>query len=188
MTIKAYIVSDDENSVIRFAKSNVAARREGANELGAEFGSVSCVRAPYADAYADTRKVPNEVLMAHGWWFGCAHCAKPVFADDEDGPPVLVGDDVFCGQGCCDAQAEAKAERARLKQELVDAVLAHWPEAEIAHASSHDKDRRCTFLFGGRYSAIWRLGEDKVSIAPSDLHQWLAFDCRQKALTDSEAA
>ena len=44
-SMKGYMVSDDEHSVIEFAKHSVVARRHGANELDAEFGSVRCERA-----------------------------------------------------------------------------------------------------------------------------------------------
>lgn len=52
MLDKAFIVSDDEGSVIRFARHGVVARREGAQALNQEFQFVSCRRAPEFDEYA----------------------------------------------------------------------------------------------------------------------------------------
>lgn len=190
--LRAYMVSDDEHSVIRFAKYSVVARREGANELDVEFGDVRCERAPYADAYTEQRWVPAEVLMANGWWISCGHCGAQVFDDneDEDGNPkvpVFEGKHTYCDQDCKDAEEHDRAERARLKQEVIAGTLARWPEAEIIYANSHDKDRCVQFRFdGGKYPITWRLGEDTMLMTPCDLHAYRAWDYRQQALTEKE--
>lgn len=188
--LRAYMVSDDEHSVIEFSKHAVAARRNGANELSTDFESVSCKRAPYADPYAEQGWVPPQVLLANGWWMGCRHCGNQVWEDgeDEDGnpaEPVFEGQGVYCDQGCKDAEEHERAERARLKQEVINATLARWPEAQITHASSHDKDRAVTFNFeGGAYSVKWKLGEDSIMVTPCDLHAYRAWDYRQQVLTE----
>lgn len=193
MNVKAYMVSDDEHSVICFAKHNVVARREGANELGTEFGSVRCERAAYADDFAEQGWVPPQVLLANGWWMGCRYCGNQVWEDgeDEDGnpaEPVFEGQGVYCDQGCKDAEEHDRAERARLKQEVIDGTLARWPEAEIIFANSHDKDRCVQFRFeGGKYPITWRLGEETMLITPGDLHAFRAWDYRQQVLTEQES-
>lgn len=190
--LKAYMVSDDEHSVIEFSEHAVVARRNGANELSADFELVSCRRAPYADPYAEQGWVPPQVLMANGWWIGCRHCGNQVWEDgeDEDGnpaAPIFEGQDVYCDQGCKDAEDHDRAERAKRKQEVIDGTLARWPEAEIIFANSHDKDRSVQFRFeGGKYPITWRLGENAVLITPCDLHAYRAWDYRQQALTEQE--
>lgn len=188
--LKAYMVSDGDSNCVRFAKHSVVARRHGANELGADFGAVKCERVPFADAYAEQGWVPAKVYLDNGYRPFCRHCDTPVFEDgeDEDGnptEPVFDGEDVYCCQGCKDAEEHDIAERERLKQEVIDGTLARWPEAEILRASDHDKDRWVTLMFeGGKYPITWRLGEDTVRITPCDLHSYRAWDYRQQALTE----
>jgi hypothetical protein len=187
---KAFMVSDDEHSVIQFSQHAVSARRQGAIELGTEFEFVSCRRAPYADAYSESGQVPAKVLLAHGWWQTCQHCASQVSEDGEDEngeplEPVYEGGNVYCNQGCKDAEAFDRLERAKRKQEVINATIARWPEAKITYANDHDRDRRVIFFFdGGAGDVTWKLGERTVLISPLDLHAYHAWDCRQKALAD----
>ncbi len=106
MTQKAYIVTDETTeleAVIVFHQHSVAARRIGANNLNVEFSDVSCRRAPEFDGYAIVGRVPNRVLLNHGWWMGCTGCRKTVYGNDCDHPPILRGDDVYCSQKCVQA-------------------------------------------------------------------------------------
>lgn len=56
--LKAFHIQGDEYGIVRFATSNVVARREGAQELEEEFSGISCKRMPGADKYAELGKVP----------------------------------------------------------------------------------------------------------------------------------
>ena len=72
---KAYTVSDDEGSVVRYAQHAVVARRDGACELDEDFGYVTCRRAPEFDHFyphgpSDLQKFEN------GWWFECSFCGS----------------------------------------------------------------------------------------------------------------
>ena len=75
--LKAFQVSDewgDQGGVIVFAKHNVVARREGADELGIEFSHASCRRAHWADADRCARhyfsdKVNRGLDWSHDWYF-----------------------------------------------------------------------------------------------------------------------
>ena len=78
--LKAYQVSDGADvTVIRFATSSAAARREGGNEIGCEWDGVdSCARKPEYDQYAPG-PVPARALIEAGWQFecrrhGCGNC------------------------------------------------------------------------------------------------------------------
>lgn len=72
--LKAYSVQAEDCGCIRFAKSNVVARRQGANELDVEFEYVqSCRRAPEFDHLAPG-PVSNLELFNAGWQFFCDQC------------------------------------------------------------------------------------------------------------------
>ena len=114
---KAYVIETDDpdEAVICFATSNVAARRQGADEIGTDFGAVSCKRLPWADEYAG-KPIPAKAYIDNGWRVSCTHCGIMVTEDsaneDEDGNvvahvPVYRGEDVFC---CTDCEASHDAE------------------------------------------------------------------------------
>lgn len=95
--LKAYSVQGNEYGVITFARFNVVARREGANELNIEFSDVeSCRRMPALDGYAGRAGgLPWRVLVEdHGWSQECGYCERLVGSDD--GGRVWVSDQVFC--------------------------------------------------------------------------------------------
>ena len=73
--------NDPEEFNIKFATSNAAARRQGADEIGTDFGAVSCRRAHWADQYADQRFIPAKAYIDAGWWFGCNHCGAKCDSD-----------------------------------------------------------------------------------------------------------
>ena len=119
--VKAFIVETDDpdETVIAFATSNVAARRQGADEIGADFGSVSCRRLPWADEYAG-KGIPAEAYIQHGWRVSCTNCGDMVSQDsytvDESGKeiphnPVYCGEHVYCCPDCRSAHEAEVAEQ-----------------------------------------------------------------------------
>ena len=77
---KAYSVleTDENTGGIVFAKSNVEARRIGANLFNnGEFGGLSVARRPDLDAYEPTG-VPAAVLVEDGWHFECFGCGMRI--------------------------------------------------------------------------------------------------------------
>lgn len=166
-TLKAYVVQDDSgdgNVCLQFANRNVEARREGANEMDAEFGDVSCRRAPWADSYAPG-PVPVQVCIeVGGWWQTCAcGCGRKVSNDgdgfnyDVDGDdgalnpmaPIYVGRSVYWNQACKDADERHKREVAEAKgrdqSDAEAAVLKKFPFAtDIAAFRGYDYDGRST--------------------------------------------
>jgi hypothetical protein len=95
--LKAYSVQGNEYGVIAFARYNVVARREGANELNIEFGDVeSCRRLAALDCYAgQPGGVPMRVLVEdHGWSQECGYCERRVYHDEPG--RVWEDDQVYC--------------------------------------------------------------------------------------------
>ncbi len=135
--VLAYTVETDdpEESTIQFATSNVAARRQGAIEIGTEFGYVSCRRAQWADQYADQGFIPAKAYIDAGWWYDCNHCGTRCDSDasrwdektETDIPLELVfdGRSVYCCQQCKDNHdadiAARKAKFEAFKEKVVAA-------------------------------------------------------------------
>lgn len=96
-TLKAYQVNGNDYSVIRFAKSAVVARREGADELDIDFRDVqSCCRVPGFDHFAPG-PVPKRALLESGWWFECTNCEAP--SELKTGA-VFYEENIFCSAEC----------------------------------------------------------------------------------------
>lgn len=98
------------HACIVFSASGVAARREGASELGYEFDEVVCRREKQFDRFAEAGRVPVRSLLEAGWWFECFHCALLIDFDNEETPSdkvITEGDRAFCSAQCkCDHERE----------------------------------------------------------------------------------
>lgn len=173
--MKAFIIETDdpEESTIQFATTSVAARRQGADEIGTDFGLVSCKRLPWADQYAG-KPIPESAYIVNGWWFECATCGDRV--SDETKAPVFAFDLVFCCSNCHEAEVADRTAAADRKQELIDALLAKFPGAEVIYASDHDTRRIARFRFpGGQDPVEWALGEDTAMVYCRDVEAWNAW-------------
>lgn len=173
--MKAFIVETDdpEESTIQFATTNVAARRQGADEIGTDFRLVSCKRLPWADQYAGKR-IPESAYIANGWWFECATCGERV--SDETKAPVFALDLVFCCAKCHEAEIADRAAAAARKQEVIAALLAKYPGVEVTYASEHEERRNALFRFpGGEDPVEWMFGEDAVLVYGRDVDAWNAW-------------
>lgn len=70
-----YVESECEGTaVVIFAKSNAQARRQGADELGADWDGVTCKRDKSYDCAEG--HVTQEELWDRGWWFECDECGQ----------------------------------------------------------------------------------------------------------------
>lgn len=170
--VKAFIVETDdpEDSVIQFATTNVAARRQGAAVIGTNFGGVSCKRLPWADSYAGQR-IPESAYLANGWSFECATCGNCV--DDETKSPEFEFGLVFCCPECQEAESADRAAASARKQEVIDAVLSKYPGVEVTYASDHEERRIAQFRFpGAKDPAEWMFGEDTVLVYGRDVDAW----------------
>ncbi len=173
--VKAFIVETDdpEDAVIRFATTNVAARRYGANEIGCDFNQVSCKRMPWADKYAETG-IPHSAFIANGFWYSCATCGETVDSDTES--PAYGMDLVFCCENCKDAEvADRKAEADR-RQACVDAARTKFPGITEVRGWARNDQQEATFLFpGGTFAVTWVVGEETVHVAQVDVTAWNAW-------------
>lgn len=185
--VRAYLVSDGdpETQTIQFGRTNVSARRRGANEIGTDFGSVTCRRERWADEFADQGFIPAKAYVDNGWWVGCSNCSDMVtadsFGDDDEGntvphEPVYCGEHLYCSPGCQESEKIAKAAAAQCKQEVIDGTLAEFPGVEVVSASEHGTDRWARFNFpGGLGAAEWRLGDSEIWIAKRDQEAWTSY-------------
>lgn len=170
--VKAFIVETDDpdDSVVKFATTNVAARRNGADEIGADFGNVTCKRLPWADQFAGKR-IPETAFIENGWHFECSTCGDKV--GKETPAPVFALDLAFCSAKCHADEVADRQAAANRKQEVIDALLLKFPDVEVTFASDHDERRTASFKFpGGQDTAQWKLGEDSVMVTKRDVDAW----------------
>lgn len=205
MSIRAFQVQDeygDGECRIVYAEKNVVARREGAAEMGLDFGGVSCRRAPWADEFAPNGPTPQQCIETGQWWYSCA-CGCGRHIDNEDGSgihqddstenrmqPVYVDGCVFWNKACQDKRereirehdAALAADQAQAEQQ----TLARYPFAtEIKAYRGYAKglDGKCSydvlqasFLFpGGQFGVHWVLGSDEVRMHREDDAAWDAL-------------
>lgn len=185
--VRAYLVSDGdpETQTIQFGRTNVAARRRGANEIGTDFGSVTCRRERWADEFASQPFIPAQAYVNNGWWVGCSNCAAMVSnnsaGDDKEGnsvphEPVYCGSDLYCSPSCQEAEKAEIVAAAQRKQEVIDGTLAEFPGVDVVSASEHGTDRWARFNFpGGLGAAEWRLGDTEIWIAKRDQEAWNTY-------------
>ncbi len=134
--LKAYQVSDGEDvTVIRYATSSAAARREGGNEIGCEWDGVdSCVRKPEYDQYAPG-PVPAQALIEAGWQFECRRHGCGNWANrDADELTFSAAGDPYCCEACMArhfARQRANAAAGSALQEMVEAKLPGCQVTEV---------------------------------------------------------
>lgn len=196
----AFEVHDgDDGWALRFASTNVVARREGAAEMGMDFESVEhCKRSPKFDQYAPG-PVPASALIENGWTIQCSHCEREVsqhmfdaLADEDLDPDdfeiVTEGQRAYCSRTC---QGEHRAwfrGRAAAESALIELVLAKYPQATIkrVHICGSTLERtepgsgmRCLaeFLFpGAKYGgATFVFGDQSVYVARGDVDAFNAL-------------
>ena len=121
--MKAWIIADkyEGYSTIVFHDHSVAARRIGADDLGADFEGVSCSRCPQLDKYAKTA-VPIEVLINDfGWWHECHNCYKIVDESNSAEAVFRNNSTIFCSAQC-----------EKSMHERIDRINAEYEQFQIA--------------------------------------------------------
>lgn len=131
--LKAFAVQEtDENTGgIFFARHDIAAKKAGANEFAdGDISTVSCRRAPWADAYAET-KVPVTVMIANGWHFECYGCDARIdeYWLEEHNLPLdgVIGTQwsaVYCCSRCRRKHLSRRRRTEAAKQRAIDAFKA----------------------------------------------------------------
>ncbi|MFV3402830.1 hypothetical protein ACNFIC_02595 [Pseudomonas sp. NY15463] len=196
--VLAYTVetNDPEESTIQFATSNAAARRQGADEIGADFGSVSCQRAQWADQYAGQSFIPAEAYIDAGWWFDCNHCGTRCDSDacrwdketETNIPLDLVFDGrvVYCSAECNSGhEAEVTARNGRFEL-FKERVVAAQPGVTFTEFTGGyplcGDSARFTFpgaLYGGSVSESEDSQDLKWYVAQGDKAAWDDFIAEQ---------
>lgn len=181
--MKAYHVQGDEYGVIRFATSNVVARREGAQDLDEEFNCVTCKRMPGADKYASQGSVPVRALVEEfGWWQECGYCNAHV--DDETEGRVWECDTAYCGIECqarrIDLDRDYQIERQRKEEAeraAVEAAIAEFPGITNVVATHNYKGQiDIYFNFpGASQRASWVLGSKSVYPAAHEVEAFKSY-------------
>lgn len=195
--VKAYAVStnDPEESTIEFATTNVAARRQGADEIGADFSWVSCKRAPWADEFAG-KGIPAKAYIENGWFIGCTHCGRYISEDayelDEHGDetetplnPVFDGRDVYCSDEHKAAFEQQIADHNAAFEAFKAKVITGWPDLTFTEFKGAYPLVHCTALFtfpGAAYPGhiAERDGELRRYVAREDEAAWAEYE-RQRA-------
>ena len=192
--ILAFTVATDdpEESTIQFATTNVAARRQGADVIGTDFGYVTCRRAPWADQYADQGSIPAKAYIDAGWWFGCGHCGTRCDSDathwDEDSGEdvalnlVFDGPTVYCSAECkAKHDAEVSARNAKFEEFKVK-VVAEQPGLTFKEFTGGYPwcANRATFTFpGAQYGGSVSDTEETLDlswyVSNGDKEAWDAF-------------
>lgn len=185
-TLKAYSVQGNEYGCIRFASSNVVARREGASELEVEFNEIeSCRRVPELDKYASKRRVPWKVLVEeHGWSQECGYCERRVYNDVPDRVWNDTGEQLYCNAECRARAEELKRKYEQERQldeqrkaEAIEAARQRFQGITEFHAYPHNDGRiQVSFRFpGSQWNANWFAGDELVSVSQCDVEAWKAY-------------
>lgn len=95
---KAYIVSDDEESVVRYAQHAITARREGAWELDEDFSYVTCRRAKHFDQFYPAGPSNRDLFESGSWYFDCSLCNLRTVSRDSG----MYSDGNFYCEACID--------------------------------------------------------------------------------------
>lgn len=183
--LKAYSVQGDEAGAIVFATNSATARRMGANAIDHSWEEIeTCRRAPWADIYAASGRVPPLEMINHGWWFECMHCGARVshdttHFDDDDNEiphePVEEGDGVYCTPACQQAEHRERAEQAARKEAATKAVTDRFPGVVVQWVDDSTPARTSFTFPGGQYAVNWTVGEDTASVRVVDVEAWHAY-------------
>lgn len=187
--LRAFAVTEHDEGAggIVFARHAVVARRQGACEYSSgDFDMVRCVRAPWADQFAETGVVPIADMIDAGWHFECGGCGRRIDSDmlyERDLEPAdLVGtqDTVAYCNAVCEAReqlyrAEAKHLERRWIRRFRKFIKLRFPDAVLVGNGTGER-------FGGEHAYArkdrghWRIEELSVqfefpgmAIAPASL-------------------
>lgn len=179
------------HSCIVFHHHGLAARREGAGELGEDFEYVECFRAPHFDRFAEQGYVPVIELLKAGWWFECVNCGNRINDDDDrDEDEVTPLDKVvttkehaYCNQGCKDAyDNKIKQHNIKFEQFKVDVANARpdldfysftgeWPQLTLIA-----KFKFAGAQYGGSVRDFRCSGDLEWFVANGDKEAWEKYE------------
>jgi hypothetical protein len=168
----AYLVNADEATEIVYATSAVAARRQGARDMGLDFEDVdSTRRAAYLDKYAEGGDVPTKMLIEeHGWRFECSHC----FGNVDHYEEARVYDEYespYCCAGCMAAEQAKQAQCKADKEALTALVGQKCPGATICWLNQ-DKGLAFLRIPTADAGALWDSNTNQFLGQPRDQSAW----------------
>ncbi len=161
----SYLDTDEYTGGIVFARSNIEARKLGANLLDRdEIAGLEVRRRADLDKYEQTG-VPAWLLVAEGWRFECDGCGMQIndcsFEDEGLSVTGIVGIEgraIYCGHAC---RMEARAERAARKafgaafvDMLQDLVRDRFPDFEHNFGSYNGRSYIPSWS-GPPYCVVW---------------------------------
>lgn len=158
LPLKAFCVSNESEgqSTVIFAKYNIVARRQGAQELNTEFDSVSCRRSPNFDQFAPG-PVPVEAQLLAGWRFECGHCYKEVTSQ---GSYAISDERVYCCSECAQAATtEKNADDAHMAS-FKEKIAGQAPFASIVNAWRNDYGTFALIKWDGDKNAMFEMRSD----------------------------
>lgn len=185
------------HSCVVFHHHGLAARREGAGQLGEDFEYVECFRASHFDRFAEQGYVPVIELLKSGWWFECTHCGNRICDDDsrdvEEVTPldkvVTTKHHAYCNQSCKDAQDNRiKLHNDKFEQFKVAVVDARpdlkfyeftgeWPRLTFSAKFKFPSSQ-----YGGSVRDYRATGELEWFVANGDKEAWDKYEAeRSKA-------
>lgn len=169
--MKAFAVLEDcENTgAILFARHDIVAKRQGANEYAeGDISAVTCRRAPWADRYAD-KPLPVWLMVAHRWHFECSGCGRRIDEDSliDAGLPLegVMGTQyshAFCGKNCArrfySLQRRRKEQEARAIEAFKAIVRHRFPDVNFCDDVDSNKYREHhhAYVTPGRGGWHWR--------------------------------
>lgn len=178
----AYQVNEEceGHSCVVFHHHGLAARREGASELGEDFESVTCFRVPHFDKFAEQGFVPVIELLKGGWWFECRHCGNRIM--DDEGTPrdeVVAGVDyAYCDQKCKNGYDEEVASHNAKFEEFKRLLVKQRPDLEFTKFSGEWP--QLTLAASFRFDGCQYGGSVQDQRAKGDI-KWYVSNCDKEA-------
>jgi hypothetical protein len=177
----AFEVAYGERKELVFAISAAHAKEQFTQRYGVPpVEAPRCVRAAWADIFAEAGVVPAFERLQHGYRVCCTQCGEAISAS---GSPVYAGDHAFCSSACQKRWDSETFDLGQSCEEAGEVALLLWPKARIIAVQPIDGRPRVHFAFGspGRH-AFWFADADEVQVAPVDLEHWQTFNAQMKAL------
>src|SRR5215217_3472 len=210
--LKAYACMEtyEYTGAILFAKTNLEARKWAANEYNdGELGGMSVHRAPWADQYASTGKIPVEQMIWHGWHFECfwsgVRMDEGLYNGENDKYNEKTGEweteDFFLDKKpigfqygpvfACQQYADEYAESKRIEKEFHEEqlkyframILARLPDAVLVNGVGYEKGEyissRDMKTDGWNSLGERRIHEVSLSIEFPGMKHWAALKLHQ---------
>ncbi|WAT32242.1 hypothetical protein [Pseudomonas sp. GXZC] len=139
---------------------------------------VECKRAPWADEYAQSGRIPLLAKVEHGIKAHCSLCAE-VITDVAE--VVIDGSDAFCRSACEAKFVSARAMEKAVLDEAAEIALVLWPEVVVMKVEMVEGRARVHFTFGSpARHAFWFVDEDQVQVSPVDEESWAHFNAKMR--------